>query len=412
MSRKGWHNGGVQFVKDRLWLGGSPYNAPAVMTRTHPQGPWTLHYVQRDNVGSIAVVTDSCGVPEQRLTYDAWGALKDNDYDTIFAPDQAPELLTRRGFGSHEHLPWFGLVNMNARLYEPATGRFLSPDPGIQIPTSTQNFNRYSYCLNNPLIYRDPTGEVIISTDDPDEIRRIWDKIKDPSFRKNSIDDYFYLINDLSKWTFANEGDYFFDTSTHRLYTMQSSFGGASYYHPEWGYVANEIVFMQHIINLDAPQKYNSFNDPLLKKVMETEHWIDPAVGKPAMTTANALAAGLGLESSLYDFAMADVSKVSVKNGNAIINEPAVKVRATSVPKYFKFAKGLTKGVTIAGVLITSMDILSDLDAGRHNRALMRLLINGGIIATGSIPYAGPIIAPCLSIIEGIWGDELIYNHF
>ncbi|MDY6293130.1 MAG: RHS repeat-associated core domain-containing protein [Bacteroidales bacterium] len=29
----------------------------------------------------------------------------------------------------HEHLPEFNLLNMNARLYDPWTARFLSPDP-------------------------------------------------------------------------------------------------------------------------------------------------------------------------------------------------------------------------------------------------------------------------------------------
>ncbi len=38
-------------------------------------------------------------------------------------------------------------------------GRFLSPDDYVQAPDFTQSFNRYSYCLNNPLKYTDPTGE-------------------------------------------------------------------------------------------------------------------------------------------------------------------------------------------------------------------------------------------------------------
>jgi len=52
---------------------------------------------------------------------------------------------------------------MNARLYDPALGRFLSPDPYVQMPDFTQNFNRYSYCLNNPLVYVDEDGEFIFS---------------------------------------------------------------------------------------------------------------------------------------------------------------------------------------------------------------------------------------------------------
>ena len=43
-------------------------------------------------------------------------------------------------------------------FYDPALGRFLSPDPVVQAPDDTQSFNRYSYCLNNPLRYTDPTG--------------------------------------------------------------------------------------------------------------------------------------------------------------------------------------------------------------------------------------------------------------
>ena len=47
---------------------------------------------------------------------------------------------------------------MNGRLYDPAVGRFLSVDPYVQNPGSTQSYNRYSYCLNNPLKYTDPSG--------------------------------------------------------------------------------------------------------------------------------------------------------------------------------------------------------------------------------------------------------------
>jgi hypothetical protein len=49
---------------------------------------------------------------------------------------------------------------MNGRLYDPLVGRFLNADNFIQDPTSTQIYNRYSYCLNNPLKYNDPSGEL------------------------------------------------------------------------------------------------------------------------------------------------------------------------------------------------------------------------------------------------------------
>ena len=41
----------------------------------------------------------------------------------------------------------------------PIVGRFLSPDNYVQLPDFTQSYNRYSYALNNPLKYVDPSGE-------------------------------------------------------------------------------------------------------------------------------------------------------------------------------------------------------------------------------------------------------------
>ena len=54
-------------------------------------------------------------------------------------------VLHFEGFGGHEYLPWFGLYNANARLYDPLLGRFLSPDTYIQNPSCSQNYNRYAY---------------------------------------------------------------------------------------------------------------------------------------------------------------------------------------------------------------------------------------------------------------------------
>jgi len=67
----------------------------------------------------------------------------------------------------------FGLINMNGRLgvYPAASGnpylqRFLSPDNFVQNLNNAQNFNRYSYCLNNPLMYTDPSGWQMAAADE------------------------------------------------------------------------------------------------------------------------------------------------------------------------------------------------------------------------------------------------------
>ena len=53
-----------------------------------------------------------------------------------------------------------GLDDYNARLYDPGLGRFLSTDPVIGHPGSTQSINPYSYVENNPLNRTDPTGQM------------------------------------------------------------------------------------------------------------------------------------------------------------------------------------------------------------------------------------------------------------
>ena len=59
---------------------------------------------------------------------------------------------------------------MNGRIYDPLVGRFLSVDNYVQDPTNTQHYNRYSYCLNNPLKYSDPSGWLFHKAEEYDPI--------------------------------------------------------------------------------------------------------------------------------------------------------------------------------------------------------------------------------------------------
>jgi RHS repeat-associated protein len=51
-----------------------------------------------------------------------------------------------------------GLMDYNARFYSPTLGRFLQPDTIIPDQTNPQAWNRYSYVMNSPIRYNDPTG--------------------------------------------------------------------------------------------------------------------------------------------------------------------------------------------------------------------------------------------------------------
>lgn len=144
---------------ERLYLNGGYYNAPTVLIK---QGNTSsVYHILRDHLGSITHVLNSSGTVVQELSYDAWGRLRDPSTFTLYTPTNEPEPYLGRGYCGHEHLTGLGLINMNARLYDPLLGRFLSPDPYIQAPEHSQSFNRYSYCMNNPLIYKDENGEFL-----------------------------------------------------------------------------------------------------------------------------------------------------------------------------------------------------------------------------------------------------------
>lgn len=147
-------------TKERLYLGGDAYSAPMVLQRENG-GEWTAYNICRDYLGSITHIASLDGTLVAEYSYDPWGRLRDPETLEVYAAGEEPELFLGRGFTGHEHLTWFGLINMNARLYDPLLGRFLSPDPYVQASEFTQNFNRYSYALNNPLRYTDVTGEFL-----------------------------------------------------------------------------------------------------------------------------------------------------------------------------------------------------------------------------------------------------------
>jgi RHS repeat-associated protein len=68
------------------------------------------------------------------------------------------QTLTDRGFTGHRHNNDLGLIYINARYYVPPIERFASADTIVPDPGQPQSFNRYSYTLNNPIKYKDPSG--------------------------------------------------------------------------------------------------------------------------------------------------------------------------------------------------------------------------------------------------------------
>ena len=74
--------------------------------------------------------------------------------------EQAHE-LTDQGFTGHKHNDDLGLIYMNARYYVGSIGRFASADTIVPDRSNPQQYDRYTYVLNNPLRFTDPTGHCV-----------------------------------------------------------------------------------------------------------------------------------------------------------------------------------------------------------------------------------------------------------
>ncbi|MGI6379490.1 MAG: RHS repeat-associated core domain-containing protein [Anaerolineae bacterium] len=108
-----------------------------------------LYFLLGDHLGSTSVsyrVSDGQTVTQ---TYHAWGDIR---------PGPANALPTDYAFTGQRLQGETGLYQMGARWYDALTGRWLSADTIIPGAGNPQSLNRYSYCLNNPLAYVDPSG--------------------------------------------------------------------------------------------------------------------------------------------------------------------------------------------------------------------------------------------------------------
>ena len=155
-------NGMTVYLNPRMDLGGhfeqtvggesrhTVYAAGKAIAEVVTNGGYKqTRYFHTDHLGSIDAVTDDNAVVLARYAFDPFGA-RTPLYGNFGA--------TRHGFTGHEELPEVGLIHMNGRVYDPTLGRFLSADPSIQAPENLQDYNRYSYVLNNPLVFTDPSG--------------------------------------------------------------------------------------------------------------------------------------------------------------------------------------------------------------------------------------------------------------
>ena len=122
-----------------------------------------VDYIHKDHLGSVEGATDEAGARTRTLQYDPFGERRKADWTAALTDAERAALAgssdpRTRGHAGHEHLDRTGLIHRGGRVYDPALGRFLSPDPLVGNRGSAQSWNGYSYVSNSPMSFVDPSG--------------------------------------------------------------------------------------------------------------------------------------------------------------------------------------------------------------------------------------------------------------
>ena len=129
-------------------------------------------YVHTDHLGGSQLMTEG----SERSTHNGLRFIKGEVVQRVeyspFGKERFvlnPELEEGPKFTGQTQDMEDGLYYYNARYYDPVLGRFIQPDPVVfSDPRNPQTLNAYTYALNNPIKYIDPTGHFNEGPDDDD----------------------------------------------------------------------------------------------------------------------------------------------------------------------------------------------------------------------------------------------------
>lgn len=111
-----------------------------------------ISWMHRDHLSSVKLMSDTVGAVIAENFYRPYGERSD---------EQSPLSVPResKGWIGERDDKETGLTFLNARYYDPVLARFVSPD-WFDPKNSSVGTNRYAYGLNNPVLFKDPSGNL------------------------------------------------------------------------------------------------------------------------------------------------------------------------------------------------------------------------------------------------------------
>lgn len=135
-------------LKSVYTYGNERISAETIADTYNPQtDDFETDYYLYDGRGSVTQVLKSSEIVES-YTYDPFGNVTSG----------APEFDSFYGYNAEDTNPVTGLQYLRARYYDTEDGRFSVADTYLGDVSEPLTLNRYSYTVNNPTNYIDPTG--------------------------------------------------------------------------------------------------------------------------------------------------------------------------------------------------------------------------------------------------------------
>jgi RHS repeat-associated protein len=141
--------GDVEIAPDGTWSNYPMTDAKRVGKLVAGGAAPVTHTLHADQLGSVRLAANATGTSVQSQTFIPYG----RRVQTTAAREEL-------GYIGERHDAETGLMYLNARYYDPAVGRFNSPDtfsptrPGVGV-------NRYAYAFNDPVNQADKNGHVV-----------------------------------------------------------------------------------------------------------------------------------------------------------------------------------------------------------------------------------------------------------
>ncbi len=118
------------------------------------------YYVSTNTSGDVLGLYGGDGILRVAYEYDAWGnviSVTDADENIITNPNSIAHRNPIRYRGYYYDTET-GFYYLQSRYYCPKIGRFLNADVFVTTGQGVISYNMFAYCLNNPVMYSDPTG--------------------------------------------------------------------------------------------------------------------------------------------------------------------------------------------------------------------------------------------------------------